>query len=470
MKPLSITDVRNAVAGKFMSPLPEGLPPVQAVCIDTRNMSPNAVFVAIKGDTHDGHQYLPQALAGGAVAAIVQDRPANAPEGLQLIQVKNTRVALGKLATVVRKQMRGKVVAVAGSNGKTSTKHLIVAALSGKLRGTCSPKSFNNDIGVPLTLFPVDPLQDFVVLEMGTNHTGEIRNLATMAKPDIAVITNCSAEHLQGLGDLIGVKRENASITDGLDPKQGLLIVNGDDAELMKVLETWPGRKLTFGFNSTNQLFATDVRTDATGCHFTLNNNPKTKFFVPMLGRHSAANALAAIAVARRMGVSEEEIVAGLARATGPDMRLQLQTTGDVTVLNDAYNANPASMKAALETAAHLPARGRRFAVVADMLELGKSSERFHKEIGTFAATCKFDGLVCVGGEAKLIMDAAVAAGMEAGKIKHFVDSAAAAGEVARELAGGDLVLLKGSRGMKLERIAGAIVERFGVDLPRKSA
>jgi len=456
-----------------MSPLPEGLPPVQAVCIDTRNMAPNSVFVAIKGDTHDGHVFLPQAAAGGAVAAIVQDKPANAPDGLQLIQVKNTRVALGKLATVVRKQLRGKVVAVAGSNGKTSTKHLIVAALSGKLRGTCSPKSFNNDIGVPLTIFPADPLQDFVVLEMGTNNPGEIRYLATLAKPDIAVITNCSAEHLQGLGDLMGVKRENASITDGLDPKQGLLIVNGDDAELMKVLETWPGRKLTFGFNSTNQLFATDVRTDEKGCHFTLNNNPKTKFFVPMLGRHSAANALAAIAVARRMGVSEEGIVAGLAQATGPDMRLQLQTTrGDVTVLNDAYNANPASMKAALETASHLPTRGRRFAVVADMLELGKSSERFHKEIGSFAVTCKFDGLVCVGPEARLIMDAALAAGMEASKVRHFADSAAAAPDVARTLSSGDLVLLKGSRGMKLERVAGAIAEIHGgsPDLTRKSA
>src|SRR3954469_575867 len=283
MKALSIHDVRNAVTGKAINTLPNFFPPVSAICTDTRAMSPASLFVAIKGDTHDGHQFLAQDAAGGAVWALVQDVPAIIPPKLHVIQVKDTRVALGKLATLVRKQMHGKVIAVAGSNGKTSTKHLITAALSAKLHGTASPKSFNNDIGVPLTLFPVDPLQDFVVLEMGTNHTGEIRNLATMAKPDIAVITNCSAEHLQGLGDLIGVKRENASITDGLDPKQGLLIVNGDDAELMKVLETWPGRKLTFGFNSTNQLFATDVRTDATGCHFTLNNNPKTKFFVPML-------------------------------------------------------------------------------------------------------------------------------------------------------------------------------------------
>jgi UDP-N-acetylmuramoyl-tripeptide--D-alanyl-D-alanine ligase len=470
MKPLSIHDARNAVSGKALNPLPNFFPPVAAICTDTRAMSPASLFVAIKGDKHDGHQYLADAASGGAVWAIVQDKPAVIPPKLHVIQVKDTRVALGKLATLVRKQMHGKVIAVAGSNGKTSTKHLIAAALSAKLNGTSSPKSFNNEIGVPLTIFPADPLHDFLVLEMGTNNPGEIRNLATMARPDIAVITNCSAEHLQGLGDLLGVKRENASITDGLDEKKGLLVVNGDDLELLKVLENWQGRKITFGFNSTNQLFATDVVTSATGCHFSLNGNPKQRFFVPMLGRHSACNALAAIAVARRLGLSETEIAAGLALVEGPDMRLQLQTSGDVTVLNDAYNANPASMKAALETAAHLAAPGRRIAVLADMLELGRSSERFHREVGEYAGTCKFDALICVGPQAKLIMEAAVKTGMEASRVSHFADSALAAADVPRWLDAGDLVLLKGSRGMRLERIASAIAEFRNLDLTRWSA
>src|SRR5258706_10059268 len=451
MKPLSIHDVRNAVSGKALNPLPNFFPPVSAICTDTRAMSPASVFVAIKGEKHDAHQFLAQAAAGGAVWAIVQDKPAVIPPKLHVIQVKDTRVALGKLATLVRKQMHGKVIAVAGSNGKTSTKHLITAALSSKLRGSASPKSFNNEIGVPLTIFPADPLQDFLGLEMGTNNPGEIRNLATMARPDIPVITNCSAEHLQGLGDLLGVKRENASITDGLDEKKGLLVVNGDDLELLKVLENWKGRKLTFGFNSSNQLFATDVVTDESGCHFTVNGNPKQRFFVPMLGRHSAANALAAIAVARRLGLSEEEIAAGLARVEGPDMRLELQKLGEGTGLNDAVNAKPGLMCAALGTAAHLPARGRRIAVLADMLELGRSSERFHREIGEFAGTCKFDALVCVGPQARLIMEAAVATGMEKGRVSYFPDSAQAAAEAARWVKPGDLVLLKGSRGLKLE-------------------
>src|SRR5262249_25561184 len=162
----------------------------------------------IKGDAHDGHQHLPQAAAGGAIAALVSDVPDNAPPNITLIHVPDTRAAMGKLATYVRQQMRSKVIGVAGSNGKTSTKHLIQAALGGKLGGSISPKSFNNDIGVPLTIFPADPNQDYLVLEMGTNHHGEILKLTTMAEPDIAVITNVGAEHLEFLGDLMGVRRE----------------------------------------------------------------------------------------------------------------------------------------------------------------------------------------------------------------------------------------------------------------------
>jgi UDP-N-acetylmuramoyl-tripeptide--D-alanyl-D-alanine ligase len=459
MKPLSILDVRNAVAGKAVTVIPQDFPPIAEICTDTRKMAASSLFVALKGEKYDGAQFLAAAAAGGAIAAIVQDVPADLPKGMQVIQVKDTRVALGKLATIVRKQLQGKVIAVAGSNGKTSTKHLIAAALSGKLKGTHSPKSFNNEIGVPLTIFPADARQDFLVLEMGTNNPGEIRNLARMALPDLAVITNCSAEHLQGLGDLMGVKHENASIVEGIDEKKGLLIVNGDDPELLKVLEHWKGKKLTFGFGKQNNLFATDIETDATGCRFTVNGNPKQRFFVPMLGRHTAGNALAAIAVARRLGLSEEDIAAGLANAQGPDMRLQLQKSGDVTVLNDAYNANPASMKAALETAGHLPvaAGARRFAIIGDMLELGTSSERFHREVGDFAAKQGFDALICVGPQAKWIKEAALAGGMNPKRVAHFEDSTAAAVKVPTWLRAGDLVLLKGSRGMRLEKIANAI-------------
>jgi len=465
MKPMSVQEIRKAVAGKPLAALPEGAPNIMEVSTDSRMIRPGALFIALRGERFDGHGYLREVAAAGAIAAIVEEVPADLQlPNLYCIQVPDTRKALGKLASHARTQLRGKVVAVAGSNGKTGTKHLIHSALSHKLNGSHSPKSFNNEIGVPLTLLPADPMQDYLVLEMGTNHPGEIRNLAMMARADVAVITNCSAEHLEGLGDLMGVRRENACMIEGLDPQQGLLVVNGDDAELLTAVSHWKGRRITFGVDPSRKkeldLFASDIEMTAEGVRFLVNG--KYPYFIPLLGAHTACNALAAIAVARRLGLDEAEIAAGLAQAHGPDMRLELQEAAGVMILNDAYNANPASMRAALDTAARLPAQGRRIAVLGDMLELGRSADRFHREMGELAATLGFYAIACVGPHSRLIAEAAIGRGMDAAHVSHFPDSAAAAREIARWLDDGDLVLLKGSRGMKLERIGQAIVEARG--------
>lgn len=458
MKGQDIHQIRRAVGGRSIGAVAAGTPPIAAVCTDTRSMEPNSLFIALRGENFDGHRFLTQAAAKGAVAALVEEVPADCPAELHLIQVADTRKAMGKLARFVRQQMQAKVVAVAGSNGKTSTKNLIHSALVGRLRGSISPKSYNNDIGVPLAIFPADPTQDYLVLEMGTNHPGEIRVLTDMALPDIAVITNCGPEHLEFLGDLIGVRRENASIIHGLNPK-GLLIINGDDRDLVEATSGYPGKRITFGFNETNDLFATDVECNESGVRFRLNNGRK-QVFVPLLGRHTALNALAAIAVARRLGLSEDEIIENLSSAKGPEMRLQLDKTNGVTVVNDAYNANPASMRAALETAVTLrPAvnSGRLVAVVGDMLELGESSDRFHREIGTFAASCRFDLLACVGPKGALIAEAAESAGMDPTRLRRFADSEEAAPVVTHMITPGDVVLIKASRGTKLEVVANAI-------------
>src|SRR5579863_6500175 len=247
MKPLSIRQVRQVVGGKALSAIPADAPRVQAVCTDTRRMERGSLFIALRGDHHNAHKFLPDAAAGGAVAALVEQPPPQSLPNVLLIEVTDTRAAMGKLANHCRKEMKAKVIAVAGSNGKTSTKHLIDAALCGKLRGSISPKSWNNDIGVPLTIFPADPLQDYLVLEMGTNHHGEIRPLSEMAAPDVAVITNCGADHLEFLDDLMGVRRENAGIISGLNPK-GLLVVNGDDPDLLAAVRDYSGQIITFGF------------------------------------------------------------------------------------------------------------------------------------------------------------------------------------------------------------------------------
>lgn len=456
---MTLRQVRQAVGGKALSAIVADGPLVNVVCTDTRQMSNGSLFIALRGDNFDGHAYLAQAAKGGAMAALVEEPPAQGIANLTLIQVQNTRVAMGKLASYCRQQMRAKVIAVAGSNGKTSTKHLIDAALCARLRGSISPKSFNNDIGVPLTIFPADPRQDYLVLEIGTNHHGEIRNLSEMTTPDIAVITNCGADHLEFLGDVMGVRRENAAIIAGLNPK-GLLVVHGDDAELLSGVKDYRGQRITFGFKNSNDLFATDVRCDETGTRFSLNNS-RREVFVPMLGRHSACNALAAIAVARKLGVPEDVAIASLAVARGPDMRLQWQAAGDIRLLNDAYNANPDSMRAAIETAAAMPQMGRRIAILGDMKELGPSGDQYHREIGQCVATTgRFDLLVCVGPQAALIGEAAIAAGFPADSVAHYADSVSASTPVRAMLRAGDLVLLKGSRTVYLEKIAAAIAQR----------
>jgi UDP-N-acetylmuramoyl-tripeptide--D-alanyl-D-alanine ligase len=294
---------------------------------------------------------------------------------------------------------------------------------------------------------------------MGTNHAGELKVLSDMAKPDVAVITNCGAEHLEGLGDLMGVRLENATIISGLHPK-GLLVVNGDEPELLEAVKDYPGQRITFGFKETNDLFATDIECSEAGVRFRLNGSARREVFVPLLGRHTASNALAAIAVGRKLRVSEDRVIDSLANAHGADMRLQMHKANGLTVLNDAYNANPNSMRAALDTVTALPSGDydRRVAVLGDMREMGAASERYHREIGDLAGRCGFALLACIGQDARWLADAAEAAGMKPETVLRFPDSASAAEHVPALVKPGDLVLVKASRGIKLEAVANALI------------
>jgi UDP-N-acetylmuramoyl-tripeptide--D-alanyl-D-alanine ligase len=458
LKPLSVREILQAVSGRPLSPIVDGPPLVRSVCTDSRRMEPHSLFIAIKGERFDGHEKLSDAAGGGAIAALVEHEPRAPMPNLQLIGVANTRLAMGRLATHVRRQLQATVIAVGGSNGKTSTKFLLHHVLETKFKGSISPKSFNNDIGVPLAIFPADPAADYLVLEIGTNRPGEIKALSELARPNIAVITSIGAEHLEGLSDIDGVRAEEASLVSGLDPC-GVLIVNGDDERLLELVRVYRGRRITFGFGSHNDLFATDVRCEESGVRFKLNGS-RREIFVPMLGRHVASNALATFAVARWMNMPEEAIAGALAHADGPEMRLQVSRVHGMTLLNDAYNANPASMRAALETIRELPSPGRRVAVVGDMRELGRHAARYHRETGEFAAQSKLDVLICVGTSAKLIARAAEEAGMPRSRIRQYPDSPTAARAVPRWLKKGDLVLFKASRGVQLETVVNAVVEK----------
>lgn len=466
MKPLTIQQIKQAIGAKLVAPLPTALPSIACVSHDSRKIEPGSLFIAIRGDNKDGHDFLSEAASKGALAAIVEEPPKAPLPNLHLLMVPNSRKAMGKLANFARKQLRCKVIAVAGSNGKTSTKYLIDSALCRSLRGTFSPKSFNNDIGVPVAIFPADPSQDYLVLELGTNHPGEIKALTDMALPDIAVITNCGCEHLEFLGDLNGVRKENGSIITGLNPK-GTLVVNGDDSLVLDAVAGYQGQRVTFGFSDSNDLFATDIRCADHGTSFKLNG--AREYYVPMLGRHNACNALAAIAVARRMGLHEDVIADSLQQAHGPEMRLQRYDLRSITLINDAYNANPNSMTAAMETLRDLRADGRKIAILGDMRELGPMGPQFHREVGAAAAECELDLLICVGNDGALIAEGAIRAGMSKLKVRTFADAELAIEKVPASIRTGDLVLLKASRAVKLERVAEAIRNRIEARARRAS-
>lgn len=447
MQELTLQDVIHATGGHLIGGPAEAK--MQTICTDSRKIAKESLFIAIKGDTFDGHEFLQKAADGGSVAALVHS-PATAPAGMSLIMVADTRKAMGRLANFVRSRFGPCVIGIGGSNGKTSTKHLVDSVLAKKLRGTRSDKSFNNDIGVPLTLFAAGPGDDYVVVEMGTNHSGEMSALTRIAEPDIAIIMNAAPEHLEGLGDLDGVRKEESSIIERLRP-DGLLVVNGDDPALLSLVAKYPGKRITFGLSPSCDLRADDIHCRLDGTRFRVNGGPVLS--VPLAGRHFAVNALAAIAVAQHLGLSEQEIAAGLHTASSPEMRMQVQQVGGITVVNDAYNANPASMSAALETFAGLELPGRRVAVLGGMRELGPTSRQLHRELGEAVAKADIDLLLCLGDLAGDIAEGAVTAGMPASRVHRFSGAKDTQSALPLLVQDGDTLLLKGSRGVRVEQV-----------------
>jgi UDP-N-acetylmuramoyl-tripeptide--D-alanyl-D-alanine ligase len=331
-----------------------------------------------------------------------------------------------------------------------------------------APKSFNNNIGVPLTLLSADHSHNTIVLEMGTNHTGEIAELGALARPDLAVITSIGTAHVEGLGGLDGVAREKTSLLDYV-PATGFAAVCIDEPIVLPYLRSARCKILTFGTGKDAELRAESVEADDASLRFKVNGRwPVT---MQMAGRHNATNALGAWAIGSRLGMTAEQIAGALAEVRPPHMRLQRLQYGPVTIINDAYNANPASMAAALRTLADMPTPpgGRRVAVLADMLELGARSREFHEQIGrTIADLGCIDCLVAVGPGARHLADRAAdlqnsAAGGKTALVVHrFADADQTAKGIAKLLQPGDIALLKGSRGMHLEKLLPPIQQAFG--------
>ena len=373
----------------------------------------------------------------------------------QIIVVDDPIIALGQLAAYHRRQLAADVIAVTGSNGKTTTKAMIAHLLSASRKGRAAERSYNNAIGVPLTMLSAGTEDEFLVVEIGSNAPGEIDRLSSMAQPDIAVITSIGPAHLEGLGDVQGVITEKFAVLDHLNPG-GMAVVNIDEPVVRDRLHrSYDFNLVTTGFEASADLRAADVRTSGISIAFSINGHCAVEMTIP--GRHNAGNALAGYAVARRLGITTEQIVERLSTFKLPEQRLQMIQHGSITIISDCYNANPASVRTAIDVISSMDAPGRRVAIIGDMRELGHHSRPLHQELGRMIAASGVDVLVSVGEYADIVCASAGAArprGLEMHASKT-VDQLSR--RITTLLKPQDIVLLKASRALKLERLVGEI-------------
>jgi len=430
-----------------------------SLCTDSRLMEDGAVFVALRGEVHDGHAWVTRALDGRRAGALVEEVPPDLPDdvGGPVIRVPDTLVALGDVARAFLLRQSPAVAAITGSVGKTTTRAMLASILEELGPGLCTEGNFNNRIGVPLTLLQLRPEHRWAVLEMGMSEPGEIRLLADLARPRVRVITWVSEGHLEFFDSVAQIADAKGELFEAARPGDRLVLPH----------KAWFADRLprpvgaipvTFGHGGAD-VFALEVEElgiAGTRARLAVAGDEVT-IELPLPGRHQLHNAMAAAAAALCMGAGPEQIVAGLRRVQLPGRRMRIETVGGVTVVDDAYNANPASVRAALETASALPREGRLVAALGDMLELGPQGPELHGEVGTTAAIQGFDLLIGTGPLMTHAVEAAAGFRCEA----IAAEDADEAGRLlADRLAPGDLLLLKGSRGMRMERVIEALRRR----------
>ncbi len=416
------------------------------------------MFFALSGERFDGHDYVTEVARKGVAAVVVEKgRIPASLSGCAVITVDHARQALGRLAAGYRSDFTLPVIAVGGSNGKTTTKELLAAVLRQKFQTLWSEASYNNDVGVPLTLLKLARTHEVAVLEVGTNHPGELAPLVRMVKPKFGIITSIGREHLEYFGDLSGVVSEEGWLAELL-PADGKLFLNGDGGWSGQLAPRTRAAVVRVGLEAGNHWRAESVQLHPEGMKFrAICPMPEFngEYRINLLGKHQVANALLALALGAEMGLSPAEIQRGSSECKPAKMRLQTWNWNGVCVLDDAYNANADSMLAALETLREMPCPGRRIAVLGDMAELGVHSPEAHQEVGRRAAEVGVDQLFTVGEMAGIMADAARHAGL--GKVGEFANVPAMTEAVRGFLRSGDVVLLKASRATRLERLAEAL-------------
>jgi UDP-N-acetylmuramoyl-tripeptide--D-alanyl-D-alanine ligase len=426
---------------------------VVGVSTDSRTVRPGDLFFAIRGDNFDGHEYVEDAFAKGACAAVVSDDASCSGPALV---VDDTVDALLSLAAWYRDRFDIPVVAVTGSNGKTTTKDMAAAVLSTKFRTARTRGNYNNHIGVPLTLFEIEGEHEVAVVEMGMNHPGEIARLAAAARPTVGVITNVAEAHMETMEDIDAIAQAKAELLDAL-PADGTSVLNWDDPRVKALWPRGPSNVVTFGLSADAEVRALgiDARLDAVS--FELSDDGRVT--LPIAGRHNVMNALAAIAVGRIMGVPDADAARGLSSFEASPMRMSFERAGSRLVLNDAYNCNPGSLGAALEVLVEAAGEGTSAAVIGDMLELGDTSTRAHREAGARAAELGVDWLLLFGTEVAALKEGALESGMPASRVRIFESKTALVDTLRKELDESAVLLVKGSRGMRMEEVVELLTE-----------
>ncbi len=452
MKNMTLENIAAACGGEIYCMREElAQETAKGIVIDSRQIEPGYIFVATKGERVDGHQFIPDVFAKGAMAVICEVLP---EEDLgPCILVKDSFMALKRAAAFYRQQLNIRVVGITGSVGKTSTKEFVASVLSEKYKVHKTAGNYNNEVGLPLTIFGIQEDDQIAVLEMGINTFGEMHRLSEVAKPDICVMTNIGQCHLENLIDRDGILRAKSEIFDFMNPK-GTVVVNGDDDKLATIHEVYGKAPVTFGMNKQNAIWADHIENRGLlgSCADIHMGDEVVHAIIPLPGEHMIYNAMAAAAVALQFGMSKEEIAAGISHVEAVAGRSHLVEAGDKVVIDDCYNANPVSMKAAIDLLATAP--GRKVAILGDMFELGENEKAMHGEVGEYAAEKDIDLILCVGELSEAMYQEAAGNG---GNAKYY-ETREALEEVLNEiLQPGDTVLVKASHSMAFENLVKCI-------------
>jgi UDP-N-acetylmuramoyl-tripeptide--D-alanyl-D-alanine ligase len=440
-----------AVSGNY-----DGSAVAQGYSIDSRTIQPGELFFAVKGDRFDGHDFVESALSRGAIGVVIRKDQASrfADHPSNFLAVDDTLIALQTLATAVRKLWGKTAIGITGSMGKTTTKEAVAHLLSIKYRVHRTKGNFNNHFGLPLGLLTLEPEYNLAVVEMGMSHAGEIAALARIALPNQGVVTNVAPVHLEFFDSIAGIARAKYELVESL-PATGAVFLNADDEYVSQFGRNFRGKVVFFGLKSVADVRAENIEVlGAEGtrfdliCEGSLGSGVRQPVHSPLLGQHNVYNVLAGAAVAMEHGITPSEIAEALPSLAPADKRGEVVQLGNISVLYDCYNSSPKALMAAVDTLAAMPA-GRHIVVAGEMLELGTTAEQLHRDCGGYIAGKKIDFLLGVRGLAKSMVEAARSAGMEA----KFVGTPEEAGEwLSRETRNGDAVLLKASRGVKLEK------------------